>query len=96
MTRVTIALPPRPYDAVIESGLLQRAGEKLREIFGAGESPKRQGQTPFRGDRGPGAAQVGKEVDGFSLPQDLPRKFWRCPTANATRSWRRSRSCRSN
>jgi 3-dehydroquinate synthase len=33
MTRVTIALPPRPYDAVIESGLLQRAGEKLREVF---------------------------------------------------------------
>jgi 3-dehydroquinate synthase len=40
MTRVTISLPPRPYDAVIESGLLQRAGEKLREAFGlgAGES----------------------------------------------------------
>jgi 3-dehydroquinate synthase len=36
MTRVTIALPPRPYDAVIESGLLQRAGEKLREVFNAG------------------------------------------------------------
>ena len=33
MTRVTIALPPRPYDAVIENGLLQRAGEKLREVF---------------------------------------------------------------
>ncbi len=44
MTRVTIALPPRPYDAVIESGLLQRIGEKLREIFSvgvvaAGDSP---------------------------------------------------------
>ena len=36
MTRVTISLPPRPYDAVIESGLLQRAGEKLREAFGLG------------------------------------------------------------
>jgi 3-dehydroquinate synthase len=36
MTRVTIALPPRPYDAVIESGLLQRAGEKLGEVFSGG------------------------------------------------------------
>ena len=35
MTRVTITLPPRPYDAVIESGLLQKAGERLREVFGA-------------------------------------------------------------
>jgi len=34
MTRVTIAVPPRPYDAVIESGLLQKAGERLREVFG--------------------------------------------------------------
>src|SRR4029077_18021825 len=34
MTRVTITLPPRPYDAVIESGLLQKAGERLREVFG--------------------------------------------------------------
>jgi len=52
MTRVTITLPPRPYDAVIESGLLQKAGEKLREVFGlswgtekahvaAGDSPAR-------------------------------------------------------
>src|SRR5215813_14632323 len=37
MPRVTIALPPRPYDAVIESGLLQRAGETLRESFAAGK-----------------------------------------------------------
>jgi len=46
MTRVTITLPPRPYDAVIESGLLQKAGERLREVFGgasvvAGDSPAR-------------------------------------------------------
>ena len=34
MTRVTIALPPRPYDAVIENGLLHRSGEALREVFG--------------------------------------------------------------
>jgi len=41
MTRVTIALPPRPYDAVIENGLLHRAGERLREVFSlaAGDSP---------------------------------------------------------
>ncbi|HMH01155.1 MAG TPA: 3-dehydroquinate synthase [Terriglobales bacterium] len=39
MTRVTISLPPRPYDAVIEDGLLQRAGETLREVFAAGGSP---------------------------------------------------------
>src|SRR6185295_8385087 len=35
MTRVTIALPPRPYDAVIENGLLHRSGVALRNIFGA-------------------------------------------------------------
>ena len=34
MTRVTIALPPRPYDAVIENGLLQRS-ETLRDLFSA-------------------------------------------------------------
>ena len=45
MSRVTIALPPRPYDAVIENGLLQRSGATLRDLFGvifsvgAGDSP---------------------------------------------------------
>jgi 3-dehydroquinate synthase len=45
MNRVTIALPPRPYDAVIENGLLQRSGETLRDLFkvifnaAAGDSP---------------------------------------------------------
>ena len=33
MSRVTIALPPRPYDAVIDNGLLQRSGETLRDLF---------------------------------------------------------------
>ena len=48
MTRVTIALPPRPYDAVIENGLLQGVGEKLCEVFGAGGSPaKASGKRLF-------------------------------------------------
>jgi 3-dehydroquinate synthase len=34
MTRVTIAVPPRPYDAIIENGLLERAGEPLRSVVG--------------------------------------------------------------
>jgi 3-dehydroquinate synthase len=34
MTRVTIAVQPSPYDAIIESGLLERVGEHLREIVG--------------------------------------------------------------
>ena len=34
MIRVTIAVRPRPYDAVIENGLLQRAGEQLRSLVG--------------------------------------------------------------
>jgi 3-dehydroquinate synthase len=38
MTRITVSLPPRPYDAVIENGLLQRAGEMLCEVFAAGRS----------------------------------------------------------
>jgi 3-dehydroquinate synthase len=32
MTRVTIAVQPRPYDAIIENGLLERAGEQLRSV----------------------------------------------------------------
>jgi len=34
MTRVTIAVQPRPYDAIIESGSLERAGEHLRCAMG--------------------------------------------------------------
>ncbi|HEV2689375.1 MAG TPA: 3-dehydroquinate synthase [Bryobacteraceae bacterium] len=33
MTRVTIAVRPRPYEAVIEHGLLQRAGAHLRGLL---------------------------------------------------------------
>ncbi|HEX3353569.1 MAG: 3-dehydroquinate synthase [Terriglobales bacterium] len=46
MSRVTIAIPPRPYDAVIENGLLQRAGDKLREVFrvAAGDLPAKVGR----------------------------------------------------
>jgi len=39
MSRVTIALPPRSYDAVIENGLLLRAGEKLRNLLVVGRAP---------------------------------------------------------
>jgi 3-dehydroquinate synthase len=44
MSRVTIALPPQPYDAVIENALLRRSGETLRDLFdrifaAAGDSP---------------------------------------------------------
>lgn len=34
MTRVTIKVQPRPYGAIIESGLLERAGEHLRRVMG--------------------------------------------------------------
>jgi 3-dehydroquinate synthase len=34
MIRVTIAVPGHPYDAVIENGLLARAGEQLRSVVG--------------------------------------------------------------
>jgi 3-dehydroquinate synthase len=34
MIRVTIAVPPRPYEALIETGLLLRAGAHLREVLG--------------------------------------------------------------
>ena len=33
MIRVTIAVQPCPYDAIIENGLLERAGEQLRNIL---------------------------------------------------------------
>jgi len=34
MTRVTIPVPPCAYDAIIENGLLERAGEQLRDVVG--------------------------------------------------------------
>src|SRR5579862_6925257 len=34
MIRVNIALPPRSYAALIENGLLERAGEHLRDVVG--------------------------------------------------------------
>jgi 3-dehydroquinate synthase len=34
MTRVTIAVPPRSYDAAIANGLLERSGEQLRSVIG--------------------------------------------------------------
>jgi 3-dehydroquinate synthase len=33
MSRVSIALPPRPYDAIIGNGLLRHSGETLRDLF---------------------------------------------------------------
>jgi 3-dehydroquinate synthase len=39
MTRVTIALLPRSYDAVIENGLLLRVGEKLRDLLNVARAP---------------------------------------------------------
>ena len=33
MIRVKIAVEPRPYEAVIESGLLAQAGARLRELL---------------------------------------------------------------
>jgi 3-dehydroquinate synthase len=35
MTRVIISVPPRPYQAVIESGLLERAGSSLFDLLGS-------------------------------------------------------------
>lgn len=34
MSRVTIAVSARPYDAIIEAGLIARAGVRLREVLG--------------------------------------------------------------
>ena len=36
MTRITVAVQPRPYDVLIEGGLLTRAGVLLREFFPKG------------------------------------------------------------
>ncbi len=41
MTRVTIALPRSSYDAVIESGLLERVGERLREVMCGAQASSR-------------------------------------------------------
>lgn len=34
MTRVTISVEPRAYDAIIENGLLERAGEQMHRVLG--------------------------------------------------------------
>lgn len=34
MTRIAVRVAPRPYDAMIENGLLERAGAALREVVG--------------------------------------------------------------
>ena len=39
MIRVTIAVQPRPYDAIIEHGLLEQAGGQLRTILGVSRAP---------------------------------------------------------
>jgi 3-dehydroquinate synthase len=39
MIRVTIAVQPRPYDTIIEDGLLERSGEQLRTILGVARAP---------------------------------------------------------
>jgi len=39
MTRVTIAVPPCSYQAVIENGLLEGAGAYLREVLSAAQAP---------------------------------------------------------
>jgi 3-dehydroquinate synthase len=39
MTRVEIAVSPRPYGALIESGLLEHAGEYLRELLNGARLP---------------------------------------------------------
>jgi len=39
MTRIEVAVSPRPYAAFIEHGLLRGAGEKLRDVFDEGDSP---------------------------------------------------------
>jgi 3-dehydroquinate synthase len=38
MIRVTIPVPPCPYDAVIDNGSLERAGEQLREVLSVARS----------------------------------------------------------
>jgi 3-dehydroquinate synthase len=39
MPRIDISTPPRPYQAVIQTGLLEKAGLQLRETYGAARLP---------------------------------------------------------
>ena len=89
MSRVSIALPPRPYDAVIENGLLQRSGETLRDLFsvifngGRGRLAS-EASTPVRGHRPACPPQVGQKADGFSVRRRIHREDrgnarWRTP-----------------
>jgi 3-dehydroquinate synthase len=42
MTRVTVSVQPRPYEAVIESGILSKAGNLLRELLADSSPASRQ------------------------------------------------------
>src|ERR1700694_5857397 len=37
-TRIKISLPERSYEAIISSGLLHQAGDRLRRLLGTGKS----------------------------------------------------------
>ncbi len=45
MERVTVAVAPRPYEAVIEDGLLDRAGARLRDL-GVARAPSPANRQP--------------------------------------------------
>src|SRR5205814_9963284 len=45
MDRVTVAVAPRPYEAVIEDGLLDRAGARLRDL-GVARAPSPVNRQP--------------------------------------------------
>lgn len=63
MIRVPIAVQPRPYDALIENGLLERAGERLREILSVGRTPaSRDGKPLFVVTVPPVRARWGKKL----------------------------------
>ena len=83
MTRVTIALPPRPYDAVIENSLLHRSGAALRNIFGA------KSQRLFVVTVPPVRRKWGKKLTASLSAAGFVPKCWKCPMANATKSWPR-------
>ncbi len=57
MSEVTIAVPPRPYSAILETGVLRRAGEKLVAILG-GKRPVHVVSSPVvRKHWGPALAE---------------------------------------
>ena len=79
MNRVTIALPPKSYDAVIENGLLQRAGTILRNLFDASANSRSKARSLFVVTVPPVRRRWGKKLNASLSAAGFTVKFLEMP-----------------